>query len=114
MDYIRAHLDERLAIADLARHCCVRPRHFARLFKVETGFGPAKAVERLRVDAARAALESGSVSVKRLAITCGFGDAERMRRSFLRTLGAPPSQLRRRQRTPPGLPARARLRMIPS
>ena len=37
-------------------------------------------------------------SVQRVALSCGFGDTERMRRSFLRTLGEPPSVLKRRRR----------------
>lgn len=96
LDYVRSHLGERLDVACLARRCCMSPRHFSRLFRAETGLGPAKAVERLRVDAARAALESGASPVQRVAVSCGFADTERMRRSFLRTLGEPPSVLRRR------------------
>lgn len=98
LDYVRSHLDERLDVAGLAQRCCMSPRHFSRLFRAETGLGPAKAVERLRVDAARAALQSGARSVQRVALSCGFGDTERMRRSFLRTLGEPPSVLKRRRR----------------
>ncbi|MBW7565433.1 helix-turn-helix domain-containing protein [Chromobacterium subtsugae] len=60
-----------------------------------SGRPPAKAVERLRVEAARGALESGEASLQRLARQCGFGEVERMRRSFLRILGAPPSALKR-------------------
>lgn len=96
LDYVRSHLGERLSVADLARISNMSPRHFARLFRAETGVGPAKAVERLRLDAARTALESGAGSIGRVARTCGFGDTERMRRSFLRALGEPPSALKRR------------------
>ncbi|KVT50129.1 hypothetical protein WK81_27585 [Burkholderia ubonensis] len=75
---------------------CISPRHFARALQEETGLTPAKAVEKLRVEAARAALESGASSLQRVASECGFGDAENMRRSFLRLLGVPPSLLRAR------------------
>jgi transcriptional regulator GlxA family with amidase domain len=71
------------------------PRHFARAFQQETGVTPAKAVERLRVEAARNALDGGAASVAKVARDCGFGDPDRMRRSFLRVLGVPPSTLRR-------------------
>ncbi len=74
------------------------PRNFSRLFKEAVGVAPAKAVERLRVDTARAALESGMPSIQHVATVCGFGDPERMRRSFLRVLGAPPSALKRQGR----------------
>jgi transcriptional regulator GlxA family with amidase domain len=95
LDHIRSHLAERHTVEDLAARACMSPRHFARAFHEETGVTPAKAVERLRVEAARSALDAGAASVQRVATQCGFGDAERMRRSFVRLLGVPPSALRR-------------------
>lgn len=87
MDHMRANLGKRLSVEDLADFCCMSARHFARLFQAEVGVGPAKAVERLRVETARAQLESGAQSNQVVARACGFGTAERMRRSFLRTVG---------------------------
>jgi transcriptional regulator GlxA family with amidase domain len=95
LDHVRRHLRERHSVEDLAERACMSPRHFARLFRAEIGTTPAKAVEKLRVEAARAALESGAGSVQRVALDCGFGDVERMRRSFLRLLGVAPSALKR-------------------
>jgi len=95
LEHIRSHLAERHTVEDLAARACMSPRHFARAFHDETGVTPAKAVERLRVEAARSALDAGAPSVQRVATDCGFGDAERMRRSFVRLLGLPPSALRR-------------------
>lgn len=96
LEHARAHLHTRLDVESLAALSCMSARHFSRLFSAEVGLSPAKAVERLRVDAARAALESGPSSVQRVAVACGFGDPERMRRSFLRVLGTPPSAFKRR------------------
>ena len=95
LDYIRGNLAKRLSVTDLAQHSCMSPRHFARLFLAEVGVSPAKAVERLRVETARAALESGAQSNQLIARSCGFGNAERMRRSFLRSVGSTPSKLKR-------------------
>lgn len=95
LDHVRRHLGERHSVEDLAERACMSPRHFARAFHAETGSTPAKAVEKLRVEAARALLESGAGSVQRVASECGFGDAERMRRSFVRLLGVAPSALKR-------------------
>jgi transcriptional regulator GlxA family with amidase domain len=97
-DHVRAHLRDRLSVAELARVSCMSPRNFSRVFTEEVGIAPAKAIERLRVDAARAALESGRHSIQQVAAACGFGNPERMRRSFLRVLGAPPSALKRQGR----------------
>ncbi|GCB02661.1 transcriptional regulator [Ralstonia sp. SET104] len=96
LDHVRRHLDAPHRVGDLAEHACMSPRHFARAFQAETGLTPAKAVEKLRVEAARSALESGAVSMQRVATECGFGDTERMRRSFQRLLGVSPSTLRAR------------------
>lgn len=95
LDYIRHNLQARLDVDELAARACMSPRHFARRFKTEMGVTPARAVERLRVEAAAAALESGSASVQAVARSYGFGDAERMRRAFLRIHGTPPSARRR-------------------
>jgi transcriptional regulator GlxA family with amidase domain len=95
LDHVRRHLTERHSVEDLAERACMSPRHFAREFHARTGVTPAKAVERIRVDAARTALEDGAASVQRVALDCGFGDVERMRRSFMRLLGVSPSSLRR-------------------
>jgi len=94
LDHVRGNLGKKLSVADLARFSCMSPRHFARRFRVEIGVSPAKAVERLRVETARAALESGARSNQLVARSSGFGTAERMRRSFLRTLGASPAALK--------------------
>jgi transcriptional regulator GlxA family with amidase domain len=95
LEHVRSHLHERHSVEDLAARACMSPRHFARAFHAETGSTPAKAVERLRVEAARNLLDHAGASVKRVAMECGFGDPERMRRSFVRLVGVPPSALRR-------------------
>jgi transcriptional regulator GlxA family with amidase domain len=97
MDHIRGNLAQKLAVEDLARYCSMSPRNFARLFQSEIGVSPAKAVERLRVETAKASLESGAPSNQRVARACGFGTAERMRRSFVRVLGSSPSTLKGRK-----------------
>lgn len=95
LDYARSHLRARLSVEELAQRAGMSARNFARAFTAETGVTPAKAIERLRAEAARAALESGTRSVQQVAREAGFGDAERMRRAFVRLYGTPPSALKR-------------------
>lgn len=95
LEFIRENLSRPLGVQALAARTCMSPRHFARVFRAETGVTPAKAVERLRADAARAALEGGR-SIKDVARLCGFEDPERMRRAFYRLFGSSPSALRRK------------------
>jgi transcriptional regulator GlxA family with amidase domain len=93
--WIREHLDQDLRVETLAARACMSERTFARAYRAETGVTPAKAIERLRVEAARALIESGAGALDGVARDVGFGDAERMRRAFVRLFGAPPSSLRR-------------------
>jgi transcriptional regulator GlxA family with amidase domain len=95
LDHVHSHLRDDHSVDALAARACMSPRHFARCFRAETGATPAHVVERMRVEAARTALESGLPSVQRIAEDCGFGNAERMRRSFQRLLGRPPGAFRR-------------------
>lgn len=95
LDEVRSRLHERHGVAELAGRACMSPRHFARAFLAETGSTPARAVERLRAETARAALASGAASVQAVARQCGYANPETMRRSFVRLFGLPPSALRR-------------------
>jgi transcriptional regulator GlxA family with amidase domain len=98
LGWARERLAEPLGVERLADRAAMSPRHFARAFVAETGVTPAKAVERLRVEAARERIEAGPEPIDRIAEAVGFGDAERMRRAFLRAFGQPPQALRRAAR----------------
>jgi len=92
--WMRNHLAEDLSVERLAKQAAMSPRNFARAYAADTGTTPARAVERMRAEAARAALERG-LAIQEIATRVGFGDPERMRRAFIRLYGAPPAALRR-------------------
>jgi transcriptional regulator GlxA family with amidase domain len=92
------HPAEDLSVEALAKRVAMSPRHFARVFKQETGATPARAALAARVEAARRRLEDGDDGLEGVAATCGFGSAEVMRRAFLRTLRVGPAVYRRRFR----------------
>jgi transcriptional regulator GlxA family with amidase domain len=96
--WAREHLDSDLTVEGLAAKANMSPRHFSRSFTAETGISPSKAVERLRVEVARTRVQAGSEPIETIAHSSGFGDAERMRRAFMRTFGHPPQSLRRAAR----------------
>jgi transcriptional regulator GlxA family with amidase domain len=95
-EWLAQHLADDLRVEVLAARVGMSPRNFARVYRERTGSTPAKAVERLRLEAARRALEEGGAAIAAIAHACGFGDEERMRRSFLRQLGVPPQHYRQR------------------
>lgn len=96
--YARAHLTERLSVEQLAGVAMISPRQFARQFAAETGETPARAVERLRCEAALPQIEGTTEPLDQIALQVGFGDVERMRRVCLRIYGQPPQALRRKSR----------------
>ncbi|HEX9461641.1 MAG TPA: GlxA family transcriptional regulator, partial [Alphaproteobacteria bacterium] len=55
--YARRNLAEPLTVGRLAEAARLSPRQFSRAFRAETGQSPAKAVEKLRVEAARLMME---------------------------------------------------------
>lgn len=96
--YAKQNLQAELSVEQLAEAAHLSARQFSRAFRAETGQSPAKAVEHLRLEAARLMLESGRHPIDVIARDTGFGDRERMRRAFLRNYGQPPQMIRRASR----------------
>lgn len=95
LDYARRNLRNPLSVEELADVAHLSPRQFSRAFRAETGQSPAKAVEFLRLEAARLMMEQSRHPIDVVAIETGFADRERMRRAFLRAFGQPPQAIRR-------------------
>jgi transcriptional regulator GlxA family with amidase domain len=92
--FAKRHLRENLSVEQLADIARLSSRQFSRVFRIETGKSPAKAVEQLRIEAARLMFEDGRHSVEDVVRETGFANRERLRRSLLRTLGEPPQTVR--------------------
>ncbi len=105
-DYIDTHPagDHRLDL--LAARAAMSSRHFSRVFTDQVGETPARYVERVRVEAARAELELTASSLDLIATNCGLGTAESLRRAFQRRVGVAPDAYRRRFRSHPKSNAR--------
>jgi len=97
--WIAEHPSADLSVATLAARVAMSPRNFARVFARELGITPACFVEQIRVETARRRLEESAHGVDLIASEVGFGSAESMRRSFVRTLRVPPSAYRSRFQT---------------
>jgi transcriptional regulator GlxA family with amidase domain len=99
LTYAKQHLKSALSVEELASAANLSPRQFSRVFHAETGQTPAKAIENLRVEAARLMMETGRHAIDVVATETGFGDRERMRRAFIRAFGQPPQVIQRANRT---------------
>ncbi len=94
--WLAEHLAENLTLSRLAAQAGMSERTFLRRYREATGLSPARAIERLRVEAARQLLADTRLSAKRIAARCGFGSEETMRRGFARLQGVSPLDYRQR------------------
>ena len=94
--WIAEHLRADLRVDVMAKRVHMSPRNFARVYAERRGRTPAKAVEAIRVDAARQRLEETDDRIEVIAEICGFNGEEQMRRAFVRCLGIPPREYRKR------------------
>jgi len=101
LSFARENLGTDLTVERLAEVAHLSVRQFGRAFTSATGMTPAKAVERMRVEAARPMVEDGRQTFEEIARLVGFIDPDRMCQSFVRTLGHTPQELRRLFRRAP-------------
>ncbi|WP_244808227.1 GlxA family transcriptional regulator [Caballeronia zhejiangensis] len=99
LNYARKNLNRPLTVQELAGEAHLSPRQFSRVFTLETGQSPAKAIEGLRLEAARLMIEKSRHSLETIAQETGFRDRRHMREAFMRGFGVPPQEVRREART---------------
>lgn len=95
LEHARRNLAQPLSVEELAGAANLSPRQFSRVFTAETGRSPAKAVEGLRLEAARLMIESSRHPLEVVARETGFRDRRHMREAFMRGFGMPPQSVRR-------------------
>ena len=100
LNYARKNLSRSLSVDQLAEAVNLSPRQFSRVFTMETGNSPAKAVEGLRLEAARLMIEQGRHPLEIIARETGFRDRRHMREAFVRGFGVPPQAVRRAAKQP--------------
>jgi transcriptional regulator GlxA family with amidase domain len=93
LEWLRGHLD-RASVVEFAKRAALSERTLHRRCHEELGASPAKLIARLRLEQARMLLATTQLSAKVVADQCGFGNAARMSRSFMRELGLAPREYR--------------------
>lgn len=93
--YVEDHLDEDIALADLARVACLSLHHFARAFRVAAGIPPHRYISARRLDRARQMLAGSDLSLAEIAFACRFSSQASFTRAFQRQAGLTPGAYRR-------------------
>lgn len=92
LEWLPVNLTADLSLDVLAERAGMTPRTFSRAFSRDLGMSPARYVERVRVEAARALLQDEAISISRVADLCGFKHPETLRRAFQRHLSVSPQE----------------------
>ena len=100
--WIATNLHRRITLEDLARRASLGPRQMSRRFQATFGTTPTHYVESLRMKEAQRRLIVSGGSVKRVALSLGYGSAHVFRRAFERKFGLSPGAYRERFGAAPG------------
>jgi transcriptional regulator GlxA family with amidase domain len=79
VQWVLGHLDQPLAVEDLARRASMSPRTFARRFRAATGTTPHRWLLDQRLLLAEQLLEDTDLGVEQVARRCGLGSADTLR-----------------------------------
>lgn len=94
-NWVSENIHRKIAVEDMADICGMSARNFSRRYTEIMGVPPARAIETIRVAAARDQLQMTKRSIKAVAEACGFKDDERLRRAFQRHIKTSPTEYRK-------------------
>jgi len=94
LDYVDAHLDQNIKLADLARLLDMSQFHFSRLFKQSLGISPYQYLLQQRTERAKRLLKNTDRSIADIALVCGFNSHSHLSKQFKHLTGMTPKAYR--------------------
>ena len=95
IEYLHAHLDDKITIDLMASLAHLSASHFARVFKKETGKAPMEYVQDLRLERAKKLLLAGDKTMTDIALDCGFGSPSYLSTCFQKQYKMTPKEYRK-------------------
>ncbi len=89
-DYIASHLDEEMTRESLAALVYLNPDYLSHMFKKETGSSLTSYIIDARIAEAKCLLSQGSLSIRDIAIACGFQNVSYFSKQFKKATGMTP------------------------
>ena len=93
-EYVDAHLDESISLADLAQVAGLSRMHFAAQFRAATGYRPHDYLLYQRIERAKAMLSSTDMPLAEIALSVGFQAQAHFSTVFKRLTGETPARWR--------------------
>lgn len=93
--YMKQHITQKFAVADVATHCNVSPSRLAHLFKEKTGSSLKNWANDLRLQTAREQLLESNSSISSIAASIGYADQAQLAKAFKKNFGCSPSEFRK-------------------
>jgi AraC family transcriptional regulator len=97
MAYIEDNPHRAISLQELAGAAGLSRFHFTRVFKQQLGMSPARYVERIRIEQAKALIISAEMSLAHIAQAIGFADQSHFSRRFRFHAGRSPAQFAREE-----------------
>ena len=94
VQYMQAHLAERVQREDLAKLAFLHPGYFDRVFRAAYGVSPMQMLRDLRLRHSRKLLDSTELQLDAIAEACGLSDATYLSKMFRRRYGTSPGAYR--------------------
>ena len=94
--WLNARLDQAWTMAELAAHCATSQRTLLRRFQEALGLTPVQYAQQLRVERAKALLETTALSLEEITARCGYEDAATFSKVFKRWAALTPREYRQR------------------
>ena len=96
--FLHKQLHRELSVSELAAHCGVSERSLLRHFHQHYDASPLAHIQHLRVERAKALLETTLLSFDEIVARCGYSDASSFRKLFKRATSLTPADYRERFR----------------
>lgn len=97
MQYVRAHMEEPIAVGELAAQVGVSPEHLTRLFRKATGYSLKEYLIREKIEASKMLLATTGLSVTEIAGHVGYGNYNNFNKIFKKYEGCSPAEYRKSQ-----------------
>ena len=99
LEYIRTHYYEDITLSDLANKAAMSEQHLIRMFSAKFQTTPIKYLNTFRIITAMRLLESNTMNVSEVSISCGFNNSTNFSRVFKQITGVTPKEYQMKQKS---------------